>query len=259
MKIVDAKCKNCGAELSFDSGKTMLFCPYCGTKLLIIDGDEVKAEKVRADAYRDVELAREETRRERDRQVHEREKEMIEKGDNVKIEMERIKTERKANKEKLRSVQRAEKNKLKFEKKMQRMKIRQQRENALSQEDKNNRSALRGVLLLFVIPLISLIVALIFSTLYVHVPESSKYCAGKEYTIVQQQFKDAGFITVRSEAIEDLYDGFLHNDKGKIGTVKQISVNGEFDFKKDDSYNRFSPVVVYYHVYPDMSEEEKAS
>ena len=45
MKIVDAKCKNCGAELTFDSDKTMLFCPYCGTKLLIIDGDEVKAEK----------------------------------------------------------------------------------------------------------------------------------------------------------------------------------------------------------------------
>lgn len=78
MKIVEAKCKHCGAELSFDSGKTMLFCPYCGTKLLIIDGDEVKAEQVRADAYREVELAREETKRERDRQEHEREKEIIE-------------------------------------------------------------------------------------------------------------------------------------------------------------------------------------
>ena len=94
MKLVDAKCKNCGAELSLDKDKTILFCPYCASKLYIIDGDEVKAEKARADAYRDVELAREETKRERDRQEHEREKEMIKRGDNVRIELEKLKSER---------------------------------------------------------------------------------------------------------------------------------------------------------------------
>lgn len=87
MKIVDPKCKNCGAKLSFDSNKAMLYCPYCGTKLLIIYGDEVKAEKVKADAYRDVELVREETEREKNRQEHEREKLIIQKGDNVRIEL----------------------------------------------------------------------------------------------------------------------------------------------------------------------------
>lgn len=116
MKIVDAKCKNCGAELSIDSGKTMLFCPYCGTKLLIIDGDEVKVEQAKADAYREVELAREETKRERNRQEHEREKEMIEKGDNVRIELERLKAERQSEREERRHERRMQKLQYKHEK-----------------------------------------------------------------------------------------------------------------------------------------------
>lgn len=116
MKIVDGKCKNCGAELSLDPDKTMLFCPYCGSKLLIIDGDEVKAGKVRADAYRDVELAREETKREKDRQEHEREKEMIERGDNVRIELEKLKSERQAEREKHSHERRMQKLQYKLEK-----------------------------------------------------------------------------------------------------------------------------------------------
>ena len=243
MKIVDAKCKNCGAELTFDSDKTMLFCPYCGTKLLIIDGDEVKAEKVRADAYREVELAREETKRERDRQEHEREKQIIQKGDNVRIELERLKSERLAEKEKRR-----------YERKKQKLEYRQKRGRLF--KDETNRFFAIWIGSCFAILIIWGIVSGIKDFIYIGIPESSKYCIGKQYAIVEQQFKDAGFITVRSEAIEDLYDGFLHNGKGKIGSVKQISVNGEFDFKKNAEYSRFSPVVVYYHEYPKQQEEE---
>ena len=128
MKIVDAKCKNCGAELTFDSGKTMLYCPYCGTKLLIIDGDAVKVEKAKADAYRDVELAREETKREKNRQEHEREKEMIEKGDNVRIELERLKTERQTEREKHR-----------HERRMQKLRYKHEKAQNYAGEDKNKR------------------------------------------------------------------------------------------------------------------------
>ena len=259
MKIVDAKCKNCGEELTFDSGKTMLFCPYCGTKLLIIDGDEVKAEKVRADAYREVELAREETEREKNRQEHEREKEKIENGENVKIEVERLKAQRKAEQERIKAIQREGKERLKYEKRLQRLQYKQEKERNLTKEDKEHRVLLRVMLGFACALALCFIMLWVESYKWIHTPESSKNCVGKQYEVVEQQFKDAGFSTVRSEAVEDLYDGFLHNDKGKIGTVKQISVNGEFDFKKDDSYTRFSPVVVYYHVYPDMSEEEKVS
>ena len=201
---------------------------------------------MRADAYRDVELAREETEREKNRQEHEREKQIIQKGDNVRIELERLKSERLAEKEKRRD-----------ERKKQKLEYRQKRGRLFT--DEHNRLVVRGFGSLFVIIAIALIVSGIIDYINISTPESSKYCIGKQYLVVEQQFKDAGFITVRTEAVEDLYDGFLHNDKGKIGTVKQISVNGKFDFKKDDSYTRFSPVVVYYHVYPDMSEEEKAS
>lgn len=134
MKIVDAKCKNCGAELSLDSEKTMLFCPYCGTKLLIIDGDEVKAEKVRADAYREVELAREETKRERDRQEHEREKEMIEKGDNVRIELERLKSERQSERERHRSERQSERERHRQERRMQKLRNKQEKKDSLAED-----------------------------------------------------------------------------------------------------------------------------
>lgn len=254
MKIIDAKCKNCGAELKFDSGKTILFCPYCGTKLLLIDGDEVKAEKARSDAYREVELAREETEREKNRQEHEREKEKIETGENVRIEMERLKAQRKAERERIKAIQREGKERLKYEKKMQRLQYKQEKERNLTKDDKENRVILKVMLGFACAIAFCIIMGRIESYKWIHTPDSSKNCVGKQYEVVEQQFKDAGFSTVRSEAVEDLYDGFLHNDKGKIGTVKQISVNGEFDFEKDASYTRFSPVVVYYHVYPDMSE-----
>lgn len=109
MKIVSAKCNNCGQELSFNADKAMLYCPYCGSKQLIIDGDEVKVAKAKYDAYREVELARAETEREKNRQEHEREKEKIENGENIKIERERLKSERKEAKEKRRYEKKKEK------------------------------------------------------------------------------------------------------------------------------------------------------
>ena len=237
MKIVNAKCKNCGAELNIDPDKTMLFCPYCGTKLLIIDGDEVKTERARADAYRDVELAREETKREKNRQEHEREKEMIEKGDIVKIELERIKSERKAEREKHR-----------LERKAQRIKYRQEKRR-LFQKSEDITEVM--ILVFFIILLVvGRTIGGISEYVKVYTPESSKYFPGKQFAIVQQQFKDAGFITVRSEAVEDLYNGFLRDDTKRVGTVKQVSIGGKFDYKKNAEFSRFSPVVVYYHDYP---------
>ena len=233
MKIVNAKCRNCGAELSIDPGKTMLFCPYCGTKLLIIDGDEVKTERAKADAYRDVELAREETKREKNRQEHEREKEMIEKGDIVKIELERIKSERKTEREKHR-----------LERKAQRIKYRQEKRRLF--EKSEDRTLAIGIGFLMII----FTILIVHEYVTIYTPESSKYFNGKQYTIVQQQFKDAGFFSVRSEAVEDLYNGFLRDDTKRVGTVKEVSVGGKFEFKKNVELSRFTPVVIYYHDFP---------
>ena len=166
MKIVDTKCKNCGAELSVDSDKTMLFCPYCGTKLLMIDGDEVKAEKIRADAYREVELAREETKRERDRQEHEREKVMIEKGDNVRIELERLKSERQSEREKYRQ-----------ERIMQKLRIKQEKAQNQAEEDEGKGKHWIKVIVSNLFTIVSMIVVLIGI-------RQSKELFGKENLII---------------------------------------------------------------------------
>ena len=148
MKLVDAKCKNCGAELSLDKDKTILFCPYCASKLYIIDGDEVKAEKARADAYRDVELAREETKRERARQEHEREKEMIKRGDNVRIELEKLKSERQIEKHS-------------HERRMQKLRNKLERERDTENESKGRQKRCIKIVVSNLFTIISIIVVFI--------------------------------------------------------------------------------------------------
>ena len=241
MKIVNARCNNCGSELTYDSDKAMLFCPYCGSKQIIIDGDEVKTAKAKYDAYRDVELAREETEREKNRQEYEREKRIIEKGDNARIELERIKAERKAQREKLN-----------HEKKIAKLNNRRYKQSFMDKLDVGDRSFVLffggGILL-------SIVIIIVTGIVFVHTPESSKKCIGKQYVIVEQQFKDAGFLSVKSEPYGDLSDGWLLKDTDKVGKVKEVSVNGKTDFKKDDEFTRFTPVTIYYHDYPDQQDE----
>ena len=37
MKLINLRCKNCGAELQLDAEKKQAFCSYCGTRLLLDD------------------------------------------------------------------------------------------------------------------------------------------------------------------------------------------------------------------------------
>ena len=54
-KLILMKCKACGATVQVNSEQTELICPYCKSKELILDSDAVKAEKVRSQAYVEVE------------------------------------------------------------------------------------------------------------------------------------------------------------------------------------------------------------
>ena len=44
MEMINLQCKNCGAELEVDAGKERMFCPYCGTKILLRD-ESIKVTK----------------------------------------------------------------------------------------------------------------------------------------------------------------------------------------------------------------------
>lgn len=56
IKKISLKCEHCNGTLTVDSNKTVLLCPYCGNKSLIIENDAVKIEKIRASTYREIEL-----------------------------------------------------------------------------------------------------------------------------------------------------------------------------------------------------------
>lgn len=41
-------CQNCGSSMEFDDDKQIVACPYCGSKELIIESDDVKIERIKS-------------------------------------------------------------------------------------------------------------------------------------------------------------------------------------------------------------------
>lgn len=58
------RCKVCGGVMNADDENRVLSCPYCGSKELMIDSDEVKIEEIRNRTYKEVELGKQQTYKE---------------------------------------------------------------------------------------------------------------------------------------------------------------------------------------------------
>lgn len=56
MATISMRCKDCGGILEVDETQNVMFCPYCGSKELILESDEVKKERIKYEAMRDVSL-----------------------------------------------------------------------------------------------------------------------------------------------------------------------------------------------------------
>ena len=70
------KCKNCNGELSINEDRQIMLCPYCGGKELIVESDVIKVAKITSNAYRDVELRKQQVAMEMKRMdIHEKNKE----------------------------------------------------------------------------------------------------------------------------------------------------------------------------------------
>lgn len=79
---VKLTCSDCGGTMDIDADKKVLLCPFCGSKKIILESDEVKIAKIQADA--DVEKAK----IERDMKIIDRENEKnADKEDNLTILM----------------------------------------------------------------------------------------------------------------------------------------------------------------------------
>lgn len=60
-KTILLKCKNCNGELIVDENQQIVLCPYCGSKELMVESDSVKTAKIVSNAYRDVEIGKQQT------------------------------------------------------------------------------------------------------------------------------------------------------------------------------------------------------
>ena len=63
MKTYSLKCQSCGGVLNLDDAREVMFCPYCGSKEIFEESDSVKKERIRTQAYRDIELGKQESER----------------------------------------------------------------------------------------------------------------------------------------------------------------------------------------------------
>ncbi|MBR2067274.1 MAG: hypothetical protein IJ875_03320 [Solobacterium sp.] len=48
MESLKLKCIECGGTMDVDPSKKVLACPYCGSKQLMVDSDEVKIAEINA-------------------------------------------------------------------------------------------------------------------------------------------------------------------------------------------------------------------
>ena len=87
-----------------------------------------------------------------------------------------------------------------------------------------------------------------------HTPADMRSYLNRPYQEVAQELTDAGFSAVSTSAMGDLADWLFFSKQGDVGKVGRVTIKGEADFKKGDSFQKDDPVIVYYHSYPDSND-----
>ena len=74
---VHLTCKNCGSSMTFDDDKQIVACPYCGSKELLIESDDVKIERIKSQTILNKEKMANEFELEKDRLTEEKEQRQL--------------------------------------------------------------------------------------------------------------------------------------------------------------------------------------
>lgn len=69
-------CKKCGGTLKVDSNQSVLICPFCKSAELIMESDEVAIQRIKSNAYKEIELEKLKHEKEKEQQKQAREKEL---------------------------------------------------------------------------------------------------------------------------------------------------------------------------------------
>ena len=55
------KCSQCNGDMTFDSNRKVFICKYCGNVESVDESDDVQIQRIKSQAYKDVEMARQQT------------------------------------------------------------------------------------------------------------------------------------------------------------------------------------------------------
>lgn len=66
MEMISLKCKDCGGIVEVDPSKNVLFCPYCGSKSMIPESDQVRIARIKANERIEREKERQKSKRKHD-------------------------------------------------------------------------------------------------------------------------------------------------------------------------------------------------
>lgn len=66
METISLKCKECGGIIDADPSKNVLICPYCGSKSMIPESDQVRIARIKANERIEREKERQKSKRKHD-------------------------------------------------------------------------------------------------------------------------------------------------------------------------------------------------
>lgn len=77
IKTIQLRCQTCGGMMTVEDNNSVLSCPYCGSKELIRESDDVVIERIKNETYKDVELNKLQYEEQKEKRIEE--KEMVQK------------------------------------------------------------------------------------------------------------------------------------------------------------------------------------
>jgi hypothetical protein len=84
------------------------------------------------------------------------------------------------------------------------------------------------------------------------VSKSSDVMGRENYKKAISELKKTGFTNIKTKALDDLITGWLTKD----GEIEKIEINGETEFKANDSFPKDSKIVITYHTFPKREKRD---
>lgn len=72
------KCSQCNGDMTFDNNRKVFVCKYCGNVETIDESDDVQIQRLKSQAYRDVETTRQQTELKKEQMYYDQINKMVE-------------------------------------------------------------------------------------------------------------------------------------------------------------------------------------